>query len=47
MIDNNSKEFIYRHIGPSEAEQKKMLGKNKTGKKNLHEFPSNILIVDN
>ncbi|MBT3599818.1 MAG: glycine dehydrogenase (aminomethyl-transferring), partial [Candidatus Pelagibacter sp.] len=25
MIDNNSKEFIYRHIGPSEKEQKKML----------------------
>ena len=25
MIDNNSKEFIYRHIGPSEEEQQKML----------------------
>ena len=25
MIDNNSKEFIYRHIGPSEEEQKIML----------------------
>ncbi|MFL2883270.1 MAG: aminomethyl-transferring glycine dehydrogenase [Pelagibacteraceae bacterium] len=25
MIDNNSKEFIYRHIGPSENEQKSML----------------------
>ena len=25
MIDNNSKEFIYRHIGPTELEQKKML----------------------
>ena len=25
MIDNNSKEFIYRHIGPSELEQKSML----------------------
>ena len=25
MIDNNSKEFIYRHIGPSEKEQQKML----------------------
>ena len=25
MIDNNSKEFIYRHIGPSEEEQKTML----------------------
>ena len=26
MIDNNSKEFIYRHIGPTEDEQAKMLG---------------------
>ena len=26
MIDNNSKEFIYRHIGPTEDEQEKMLG---------------------
>ena len=25
MIDNNSKEFIYRHIGPTEAEQEIML----------------------
>ena len=25
MIDNNSKEFIYRHIGPTEADQKIML----------------------
>ncbi|MDC1093190.1 aminomethyl-transferring glycine dehydrogenase [Pelagibacteraceae bacterium] len=25
MIDNNSKEFIYRHIGPTEAEQESML----------------------
>ena len=25
MIDDNSKEFIYRHIGPSEKEQQKML----------------------
>ena len=25
MIDNNSKEFIYRHIGPSEEEQQTML----------------------
>ena len=25
MIDNSSKEFIYRHIGPSEEEQKTML----------------------
>ena len=25
MIDNNSKEFIYRHIGPTEEEQAKML----------------------
>ena len=25
MIDNNYKEFIYRHIGPSKHEQKKML----------------------
>ena len=25
MIDNNSKEFIYRHIGPTEAEQETML----------------------
>jgi glycine dehydrogenase len=25
MIDNNSKEFIYRHIGPTELEQKSML----------------------
>jgi hypothetical protein len=25
MIDDNSKEFIYRHIGPTENEQAKML----------------------
>ena len=25
MIDNNSKEFIYRHIGPTEIEQQSML----------------------
>ena len=25
MIDNNSKEFIYRHIGPTETEQESML----------------------
>ncbi len=25
MIDDNSKEFIKRHIGPSEEEQSKML----------------------
>ena len=25
MIDNNSKEFIYRHIGPTQDEQESML----------------------
>ena len=36
MIDNNSKEFIYRHIGPTEAEQKNML------KDNIHGLNTNF-----
>ena len=36
MIDNNSKEFIYRHIGPFEKEQKEML--NYVGSKSLDDL---------
>ena len=41
MIDDNSKEFIARHIGPSEDEQSKML--NLIGAKNLDELIKNTV----
>ncbi|MDC1151534.1 aminomethyl-transferring glycine dehydrogenase [Pelagibacteraceae bacterium] len=49
MIDNNSKEFIYRHIGPSEKEQQKML--EAVGYKTLENLmdntvPEKILLKD-
>jgi glycine dehydrogenase len=49
MIDNNSKEFIYRHIGPSEQEQNKML--KEIGYKSLENLmestvPEKILLKD-
>ncbi len=49
MIDDNSKEFIYRHIGPSENEQKKML--NFINHKSLEDLmkktvPEKILLKD-
>ena len=49
MIDNNSKEFIYRHIGPSEEEQQKML--KSVGYKTLDNLmdntvPEKILLKD-
>ena len=49
MIDNNSKEFIYRHIGPSEEEQQKML--KSVGYKTLEDLmdntvPEKILLKD-
>jgi glycine dehydrogenase len=49
MIDNNSKEFIYRHIGPSEEEQQKML--NVIGYNSLENLmdntvPEKILLKD-
>jgi glycine dehydrogenase len=49
MIDDNSKEFIYRHIGPTEKEQNKML--NFVGSKSLDDLmkktvPEKILLKD-
>jgi len=49
MIDDNSKEFIYRHIGPTEDEQAKML--KTVGYKTLNELmkntvPEKILLKD-
>ena len=49
MIDDNSKEFIYRHIGPSEEEQKKML--KSVGYKTIENLmdstvPEKILLKD-
>ena len=49
MIDNNSKEFIYRHIGPSEKEQQIML--NELGYNSLDDLmkntvPEKILLKD-
>jgi glycine dehydrogenase len=41
MIDNNSKEFIYRHIGPTEAEQKIML--KEVGYKSLEDLMKNTV----
>ena len=41
MIDNNSKEFIYRHIGPTEVEQNKML--KEVGYNSLDELMKNTV----
>ena len=41
MIDDNSKEFIYRHIGPTEDEQNKML--KTVGYKNLDDLMKNTV----
>ena len=41
MIDDNSKEFIYRHIGPSEKEQQKML--EAVGYKTLENLMNNTV----
>ena len=41
MIDDNSKEFIYRHIGPSENEQAKML--EAVGYKTLDDLMKNTV----
>ena len=49
MIDNNSKEFIYRHIGPSELEQKSMLkevGYNSLDDLMKNTVPEKILLKD-
>ena len=50
MIDDNSKEFIKRHIGPSDADQSKML--KYIGYKSLDDLmkntvPENILLKKN
>jgi glycine dehydrogenase len=41
MIDNNYKEFIYRHIGPTESEQKNML--KEIGYNSLDELMKNTV----
>ena len=41
MIDDNSKEFIYRHIGPAEDEQAKML--EAVGYKTLKDLMKNTV----
>ena len=49
MIDNNSKEFIYRHIGPSELDQKIMLkevGYNSLDDLMKNTVPEKILLKD-
>jgi glycine dehydrogenase len=49
MIDNNSKEFIYRHIGPTEAEQENMLkevGYNSLEDLMKNTVPEKILLKD-
>ncbi|MDC0511490.1 aminomethyl-transferring glycine dehydrogenase [Pelagibacteraceae bacterium] len=49
MIDNNSKEFIYRHIGPTEAEQESMLkevGYNSLEDLMTNTVPEKILLKD-
>ena len=49
MIDNNSKEFIYRHIGPSEQEQKSMLkviGYNSLNNLMENTVPEKILLKE-
>ena len=42
MIDDNSKEFIKRHIGPSEEEQSKML--QYVGYKSLEDLMEKLLL---
>jgi glycine dehydrogenase len=49
MIDNNSKEFIYRHIGPSNNEQQSMLkevGYNSLDDLMKNTVPEKILLKD-
>ena len=49
MIDNNSKEFIYRHIGPTETEQQSMLeevGYNSLDELMKNTVPEKILLKD-
>ena len=49
MIDNNSKEFIYRHIGPTESEQEIMLkevGYNSLEDLMKNTVPEKILLKD-
>ena len=49
MIDNNSKEFIYRHIGPTEVEQEIMLkevGYNSLEDLMKNTVPEKILLKD-
>ena len=49
MIDNNSKEFIYRHIGPTETEQQIMLkevGYNSLDDLMKNTVPEKILLKD-
>ena len=49
MIDNNSKEFIYRHIGPTEADQEIMLkeiGYNSLEDLMKNTVPEKILLND-
>ena len=43
MIDDNSKEFIKRHIGPSEEDQSKML--QYVGYKSLEDLMNNTCLL--
>ena len=50
MIDDNSKEFIKRHIGPSDEDQLKMLqyvGYNSLDELMQNTVPEKILLKDN
>ena len=50
MIDDNSKEFIKRHIGPSDVDQLKMLqyvGYNSLDELMQNTVPEKILLKDN
>ena len=50
MIDDTTKEFINRHIGPSKADQKKILeyiGSNSLEELIKDTVPKNILLKDN
>ena len=50
MIDDNSKEFIKRHIGPSDEDQLKMLqyvGYNSLDELMQNTVPENILLKNN
>ena len=50
MIDDNSKEFIKRHIGPSDDDQSKMLqyvGYNSLDELMQNTVPEKILLKDN